>query len=69
MRDNLLSEETKNVFEEGNETEYGPIVSPQTEGLLAGIVLEGEVSLTKGNQNYDSVVNETSEIFLHLFLD
>ncbi len=69
MRDNLLSEEAEDVFEEGEETENGPIVSPETEGLLTGVVLEGNVSLTEGDQNYDSVVNETSEVFLHLFLD
>lgn len=66
MRDNLQGEETDNVPEVGKETKDGPIIGPEAEGLLVGVVLESLVSLSEGDKDYNSVVDETSEIFLHL---
>ena len=65
MNKELLSEETNEVSEIANETKDGPVICPQTESLLIGVGLVGEVSLSQRNDDYDCVVDETSEEFLH----
>lgn len=66
MRKNLQGEKTNKVSEVGKETKDGPIVGPEAECLLVGVVFKGLVSLSKGDEYYNGVVDETSEIFLHL---
>jgi hypothetical protein len=67
MRENLQGEETDEVSKVGKETKDGPIVGPKAECLLVGVVLEGLVRLSEGDEDYYSVVDEKSEVFLHLF--
>ena len=58
---NLLSQKTKQVSEIPNKTEYRPVSSPQTEVLLAGIVLERQVSLSEWNQHHNCVVYQAGQ--------
>lgn len=53
------------MFEISDETEDGPVVCPEAEGLVVGVGFEGEVGFSEGDDDYDSVVNEAGEEFLH----
>jgi hypothetical protein len=57
----LLGEETNKVPEIADETEDGPVVAPETEGLVVGVGLEGEVSFPERNDDYHCVVDEAGE--------
>lgn len=55
----LLSEKSEEVSEISNETENRPIVSPETEGLLACVALERQICLSEWNQHHNCVVDQT----------
>jgi hypothetical protein len=57
----LLSQETNQAPDKSNETKYRPVVSPQTERLLAGVGFKREVCLPKWNEHHDGVVYETGQ--------
>ncbi len=69
MSKELLGKETDEVPEIADETEDGPVVSPEAERLVVGVGLEGEVGFSQRNKDHYSVVNQAGEQFLHLVLE
>ena len=65
----ILWKEANQVPKIPDKTVNGPIVSPETEGLIICVILVDQVCLSQRNEHDNSVVDQTRQKLLHGSLD